>query len=436
MHIRIVAPLIAVLTLAAPAPAEHPSTVAARETLRLYLDGRYADFVAAGTDELQAKFPAAQAEMVAKQLEAQFGQYQHEQSVEHFVVEGMDLNRFALRYDKAVLRLQLTLDSQGKLAGFFITGVEAADPAPLPPYADPRKYTETPITVQTGLFELPGTLTLPVDAGKCPAVVLVHGSGPHDQDETVLGNKPFRDLAAGLATHGVAVLRYEKRTHKYGSQMKAEGVTFEAETIDDALSAAALLRTRPEIDPQRVFVAGHSLGGTAGPFIAQRDDKLAGLIILAGTPRSLLDLIVEQMEYIANLDREPTAEDKSQIEEVKQSVAAIRAGTAGEADVPLPGAPLKYWQQMENLPTLATAQQLELPILIVQFGRDYQVTRKCFEAWRAGLKDRGNVKFKVYDDLNHLMIKGAGPSSPQEYGTAGNVDEALVQDLAAWMKKL
>jgi fermentation-respiration switch protein FrsA (DUF1100 family) len=91
---------------------------------------------------------------------------------------------------------------------------------------------------------------------------------------------------------------------------------------------------------------------------------------------------------------------------------------------------------MENLPTLATAQQLELPILIVQFGRDYQVTRKCFEAWRAGLKDRGNVKFKVYDDLNHLMIKGAGPSSPQEYGTAGNVDEALVQDLAAWMKKL
>lgn len=424
---------IALLAFAVPALAEHPSTVAARKTLKLFLDGNYADFVAAGTDELKSKFSPQQAEMIAKQFAAQFGPYQSEQSVEHSVVSGMDTNKFALRYEKAILQIQVTLDAQGKLAGFFITGVEATKPAPLPPYADPDKYTEVKVTVKTGEYELPGTLTLPKDARKCPAVVLVHGSGPHDQDETVLGNKPFRDLAAGLATRGVAVLRYEKRTHKYGAQLKPQDVTLETETIDDAVSAAALLRTRPEIDPQRIFVAGHSLGGTAAPFVAKRDDQLAGLIILAGTPRSLLDLVAEQVEYIAKLDGSLSDEEKTQLDAINKSIAAIRSGKATEDDLPLPGAPLKYWQQLEKLPTLATAQQLKLPILIVQLGRDYQVTNKCFEAWKNGLKDHKNVTFRVYDDLNHLMIKGSGKSSPQEYGTAANVDEAVVKDLAAWI---
>lgn len=432
MPARTITLLFALVALAVPAVAEHPSTVAARKTLKLFLDGQYAEFVAAGTDGLQSKFTPQQAEMIAKQFAAQFGRYQVEQSVEHSVISGLDSNRFALRFEKAILSVQVTLDAQGKLAGFLITGVEAVNPAPLPPYADPEKYTEVKLTVKTGDYELPGTLTLPRDAKQCPAVVLVHGSGPHDQDETVLGTKPFRDLAAGLATRGVAVLRYEKRTHKYGGQMKPQDVTLETETIDDAVSAAALLRTRPEIDPKRVFVAGHSLGGTAAPFIAQRDDQLAGLIILAGTPRSLLDLVAEQVEYIAKLDGDLSEEEKTQLETINKSIAAIRAGKAGEDDVPLPGAPLKYWQQLEKLPTLATAQQLKLPILIVQFGRDYQVTQKCFEAWQKGLKDRKNVTFKVYDDLNHLMVKGSGKSSPQEYSTAGNVDEAVVRDLARW----
>ena len=111
-----------------------------------------------------------------------------------------------------------------------------------PPYAKAGAYREKDFTVGTGEWRLPGTLTLPVGVTKpLPALVLVHGSGPNDRDETILANKPFRDLAWGLASKGIAVLRYEKRTKEYATKLRAAGIrdlTVKEETIDDALSAA------------------------------------------------------------------------------------------------------------------------------------------------------------------------------------------------------
>ena len=91
----------------------------------------------------------------------------------------------------------------------------------------------------------------------------MHGSGPNDRDESVGGAKPFRDLAWGLASKGMVVLRYDKRTKVYPQQFAASAdIHREDETVDDAVAAAELLRTLPEVDPGRVFVLGHSLGGT------------------------------------------------------------------------------------------------------------------------------------------------------------------------------
>jgi len=106
--------------------------------------------------------------------------------------------------------------------------------------------------------------------------VLVHGSGPHDADETVFKHKPFRDLSGGLATRGIAVLRFVKRTKAFPLSKKADEWSVQNETIDDAVLAAELLAQTAGDRPRRVYVAGHSQGGMAAPYIAKQDGKLAG----------------------------------------------------------------------------------------------------------------------------------------------------------------
>ncbi|MEG0767506.1 MAG: alpha/beta fold hydrolase, partial [Clostridia bacterium] len=136
-------------------------------------------------------------------------------------------------------------------------------------------------------WALPGTLTVPTAAtGKMPAVVLVHGSGPNDRNESVGGTAIFRDLAHALASRGIAVLRYDKRTLVHGAQFTPEiinGLTVEQETIEDALSAIAQLRADSRIDPARVFLVGHSMGAMLAPRIDAEGGNLTGLVLMAGT---------------------------------------------------------------------------------------------------------------------------------------------------------
>ncbi|MCH7872182.1 MAG: alpha/beta fold hydrolase, partial [Planctomycetes bacterium] len=335
--------------------------------------------------------------------------------------------------DKGSCTLGVVLDRQGRMSGFWLPSIRPNAKYTPPDYVDRKAFREEKVTVDAGSFPLPGTISIPNGDGPHPGVVLVHGSGAHDQDESIIGNKPFRDLAWGLASRGVAVLRYEKRTHKYHpADMKPEEITFEWETIDDAVAAAALLREHAAIDRNRVFVAGHSLGAMASPFIAKKEPKLAGLILLAGAARSLLDLIVEQTAYIAASDGNLSDEERKQIDLIQQAVADIKAGNVKEGGNAA-GLPGPYLARMDKLDPVGAARKLSIPMLIMQGARDYQVTTTDFELWQRGLKDRKNVTFKLYDDLNHLFMTGSGKSTPAEYQQVGHVDAQVVRDIAEWI---
>jgi len=420
--------------LTSPALAQDQHVDRARELLQLFLNGKYEEFVAAGDDKVKGGFRPEQARQIAEQLTQQLGSYQSEKSARPRLVEGLHTVAFELAYERGILKMDVVVDDQGRLAGFWIRGIEANQPYEPPAYVDRNAFREEKVAVVTGSIELPATLSLPVTRAKHPGLVLVHGSGPHDEDESVLANKPFRDLAWGLASRGVAVLRYQKRTHKYGATMKPDEVTLDIETIDDAVSAARLLRQREDLDPKRVYVLGHSLGGMAAPYIAEKDPELAGLIILAGNARSLLEVVPEQIEYIANLDGQISDEEQQQLDQARQAAAAIRDNKLDDLKQPLLGAPTAYWLDLHRRDPAAKAATLKCPILIIQGGRDYQVNMKCFERWRSALKDRGNVTFKRYEKLNHLMVAGDGPSRPEEYATPGHVDEPVVRDIARWIQ--
>lgn len=405
----------------------------ARSLLRLLAEGRYAEFVAAGDEKIQAAFSPKQAEQAWTGIIAKVGPYRSEASATHTQIPGADVVRFICRFERGKVTLRIVLDDADRLSGLWFDAVEPDVPYEPPVYADPKTYREAKVTVSAGRFPLPGTLTRPIKPGPHPAVVLVHGSGPHDEDETVGANKPFRDLALGLASRGVAVLRYEKRTHKHPNAVKPEEWTLETETIEDAVAAAELLRKQADIDPKRVFLVGHSLGAFAAPFIAEKDPKLAGIVLLAGNARSILELIAEQTEYLAKLAGPVSEEDQKKLRDLKEALDLIREGkTEGlTAKINMPAA---YLARMHRLQPVEAASRLTIPILIAQGGRDYQVTKADFNLWKKALGARKNVTFKLYDKLNHLFIAGTGPPSSAEYTKAGHVDVQVVEDLAAWIR--
>ena len=425
-------------SLTAPPAAKDPAATATELIDRL----AKGDFQAATSNFANVMRNMAPPEKLSEiwtSLQAQMGPYERRTGVRTQKQDAYEMVLVTTEFQRDTVDFKVLVDSEGQIAGFFIAGVKprpGTGPEYTPPaYVHKDAFQEREVTVGTGEWALPGTLSMPVGAGPFPALVLVHGSGPNDRDETVGKEMPFRDLAWGLASRGVAVLRYEKRTREHGSKLAGvKDFTVQQETVDDALLAADLLRHTQGIDPKRVFVLGHSLGGMMIPRIGQRDPKLAGLIVMAGAAKPLEDIILEQVSYLAAADGKVTDEEKSQIESLRAEVARVKALKPGDTGTAL-GAPDSYWLDLHgyNPPEAATA--LKEPLLILQGERDYQVTPDNFAAWKKGLAGRPNVTLKTYPKLNHLFIEGEGKSTPADYEKPGHVSEAVIADIAGWIKR-
>jgi len=269
---------------------------------------------------------------------------------------------------------------------------------------------------------------VPVGPGPFPAAVLVHGSGPNDRDETVGGAKVFKDLAEGLASRGIVVLRYEKRTLQYRARLAGmSNFTVQEETVEDAVKAIALVRSQAEVNGGRVFLIGHSLGAYVAPRIAEQDGKLAGMVLMAGNVRPVEDLLVEQVTYMGITGR--------QLENAKALQAKVKKLEAGDEDSPaLGGVPVAYWVDLKEYDPAAAAKRLGIPMLILQGERDYQVTMADFALWKAAVGSAKGVVMKSYPALNHLFVAGEGKSLPAEYAKPGHVALAVIDDIARFVK--
>jgi len=307
-----------------------------------------------------------------------------------------------------------------------------------PDYAKPDSIIEREIEIISGEYKLPGILTLPKKGNKFPVVILVHGSGPNSKDESIGPNKIFKDLAYGLSSLGIAVIRYDKRTLVYGAQMMElqDKLTVKEETTDDAKAAIQFAKTIKEIDSEKIFVCGHSLGGMLAPKIAEESPEIAGAIIMAGNARPLPELIIDQTNYLLHLD-EFTADDEKKLGEVKkQCVLAMNKNLTLQTSteiLPLQ-TPAAYWKYLQNYNQILVASKIETPLLILQGQRDYQVTLKEFEIWKETLVNKKNTSFHLYEKLNHLFIEGPGKiSTPKEYEEQGNVAHYVINDIAAFV---
>jgi dienelactone hydrolase len=362
--------------------------------------------------------------------------------------QGLHAAIVTCEFERTTLDAKIFMDAQGQVKGLFFEPASATPGAPAagaaewktPSYAKPDAFHERELTLVSGRWELPAILTLPNTKTMVPAVVLVQGSGPQDQDESIGPNKPFADLAEGLGSQNIAVLRYVKRTKKYGADSKSDApFTVKDEVTDDAIAAVALLAKMPKINKKQIYVLGHSLGGMLVPRIAAQDPQIAGIIILAGTARPIGQVVLEQVKYIDGLTGTQTPEDKKEIEKA-EAIAAQVASPTLKPDVmvdffgsPIPGS---YFLDLQTYDPGKSAASLKVPILVLQGGRDYQVTTADFEVWKKALANDPRATFKFYPPYTHLFMPGtgSGPASPEDYSVAGNVSEDVINDIGHWIK--
>lgn len=426
-----------------PAQATIPDReldIRARTFVRYMAEGHPEAAVKMMDKTMTAVMPAAKVAETWQALEVQAGTFDSIAGTRFATEAGFRCVYVTCKFEVGAVDAKVVFDAAGRVSGLWFGPPQVETPSyRVPAYADATAYVEVECTVGFGQWELPGTITMPKGDGPFPAAILVHGSGPNDRDETVGPNKPFKDLASGLASNGIAVLRYEKRTRQYAAEMSssAETLTVMEETIDDALAAAQLLRQTKGVDPDKIFVVGHSLGAYLAPRTAavadSRGTALAGLVMLAPNARDLTDLIVDQVQYIAGLDGKTDDTEFSEIRKVKDDVARIRGGQMQKGEIVL-GAAKAYWDDLLAYRPLETAKTLGVSMLVLQGERDYQVTMQDFGLWKEALGAKEGVTLKSFPNLNHLFIPGEGKSSPDEYQVPGNVDLAVIDAIAHFVK--
>src|ERR1019366_7024849 len=406
-------PLLSILLAAQPA---QDSTVLARKALDLVLAGQYAEFLQMSTADVQKGLPAAELAKVGALIKT-YGALEKIGDPAMTTSGPNSIVVFPVKFATQNINFRIIINSAGLVAGIFQRpgGVNWQRPE----YSKPDTFKERDVTVGDGEWKLPGTLTVPVGAGPFPAVVLVHGPGPNDRDETVGGVKMFKDLAEGLASRGIVVLRYEKRTLQYRARIASiANFTVQEEVVDDAVKAAALLRSLAEVNGSRVFVA---------PRIAELDGKLAGIVLMAGNVRPLEDLLVEQVEYMGIKG--------DQLDRAKALQVKVKKLDPGDEDSPaLGGLPVSYWVDLKDYDPAAAARKLAIPLLVLQGERDFQVTMTDFALWKAAVGSAKGVVMKSYPSLNHLFVAGEGKSLPAEYSKPGHVAPAVIDDIAKFVK--
>lgn len=411
----------------------------------LYITSDFEGAYEVGFDAtMKSAFKAEMMKSVHDQIGVAYGPYKERVGEIISESQGFMIVSIGTHHEHRDLIYNVVFNDQGEIAGFHYN--EAKDLADF----TGEKPTEAPngihgLAVMFGEedFKLEGTLLIPEGDGPFPAVVLVHGSGSTDRDESIIGNKPFKDLAEGLLEKGIAVLRYDKRTythsHKYADPDLAEKFTIYDETINDARYAVDYLEEVEGIDPDKIYVLGHSLGGNQAPRIAEGRSDIAGIVVMGGNVTPLQDLMLYQYHYIYDLQGEMDAETKKIIDvQIAQAEAAVaNINSLSETQTfkaeELFGVPATYWMDLKDYDPTEIAKELDIPILILQGGRDYQVPPEELDKWKAALGDQ--AEYRIYEKLNHLFMPGEGTPSPDDYQIPGHVSDEVIEDIAQWIQE-
>lgn len=312
-------------------------------------------------------------------------------------------------------------------------------------YKDPLyckgNFFEKDVNIPTAdSIVLPATVVIPKSSkiNRFPIIIFVHGSGPSNRDEEIGPNKPFKDLACGLAKYNIATVRYEKRSLEYGDQLalNKDSITIYDETIDDAVSILNYVSTLNYVDTTNIFILGHSQGAMCAPKIMQIFGRAKGGILMAAPARSLPVILLDQINHLLKTD---SSDFKTHFiaNTLKYQVGVLESDSFNikTKSIMLPfGQPAKYWLSLKNFDQLKTAREIQKPLLILQGEKDYQVTVTDFNLWQNSL-DKSKATFKLYPKLNHLFFTSGAVNDPLEYEKPSHVHQEVIKGIAQWVRE-
>ena len=302
-------------------------------------------------------------------------------------------------------------------------------------------WNEIPITVGYDPEKpLNGMLTLPIDSEAPPVVILIQGSGPNSMDSPIgaAKNRMFADLAHGLAGHGIASVRYDKRSYAYPDDV----IDIQTEYLYDVKAAVDFIQTEPRVDKDRLYLLGHSQGGMLTPKLAADNPECKGLISMGGTLRRMEDIILEQNKTLNRqnpaLDEKERADADAQITELVDKIKSFTDGSEASPDALLYGYLETYWKSLNVIDSLALARNLaaqEFPMLILQAKNDFQVLYETdYTLWQKTVADNPNADCIAYNGLSHVFMPGKRePMDPSVYDAPAHVDETVIKDIAMWI---
>lgn len=330
----------------------------------------------------------------------------------------------------------------------------------------PYPYISEDLTFENSIdgITLAGTLTLPKTGSNFPAVVLISGSGPQNRDEELMGHKPFLVLSDYLTRNGIAVLRYDDRGT--GKSTGNHGQATSADFANDAEAAFAYLKTREEIDPKKIGLAGHSEGGIIAPKVAVANKEVAFLILMAGTGIPGDELLLLQQRMLGKASGmtenqliENDIISKKAFELVKNSNSLERdlfdlmsetfrnipknqiPNGMTEADFvnaqvnQMTSPWMQYFIQYDPSPTL---EKVTCPVLAINGSKDLQVAPKeNLEAIKSALERGGNNQVTTVEipELNHLFQEST-TGMPSEYASIEQTFSPIaMEEILQWINE-
>ena len=385
---------------------------AAVETVHRFVNGEYEAIHESLSPEMKEKLPLEHIERAGVSSDIDEG-FEGIEAVEYDEESATAYVTFETATDRFLCTVPF--DEYGRLDGFLIGPPEKGrlDEYEPPSYVDDEAFVERQFPVGVD-GALDGLLAVPRGTEQYPAAVIVHGSGTSDKDGTMGATRPYRDLATGLATRGIATLRYDKR------MLTDETLSPEERVVRDAVDAVERLQTDPAVDADRVFVVGHSLGGSLAPKIAA-EAGAAGAVALAGANGDALDLLLDQVERLAERDRTDTS-----VEEAEEMVRRIREG-AVNADESILGYPGGFWKFLREYDVNEFVEDCG-PVLACHAGHDWKVDDEEFENWQAVADET-----RRYSECNHLFIPVDDEDIVDAGRTEGHPVETVVADVAEFI---
>lgn len=367
-------------------------------------------------DNIKTKISELQLKETAEKLETQLGQFKS-------IIESNNEKETCFYYsdfEKMKLDLKISFNENNKITGFFF----------IPHKVFHRENSlGKDLNIKSNNIELKGTLLVPEKENLKKLIIFVHGSGPNDRDETVFENKPFKNIAENLYFKGISTYRFDKRTLSNPESFNDKS-SIDDEVTNDILNIVSYFKNKIEFSDYQIIILGHSLGAYLLPRIANKSNNISKIVLLAGNSRPLSTLIAEQYDYLYKLT--PTEELKKASQKIKEQIKVLNSKSFNlntqKEKLPF-NLSAFYWKSVLDYNPTKEIKKVKIPILILQGERDYQVSMKDFDLWKASLKNNKSATFISYPKLNHLFITGDNPSNPKEYELKGQVDEKVINDI-------